>query len=104
MTMLAMILPGVAVTYYGEEIGMIDTYVSWNDTQDPQACNTDPDRFEAHSRDPNRSPFQWDATTSAGEILTKLNHSSINHLTSRLYESYPTKTDFIVIELNLDIN
>lgn len=68
MTMLAMILPGVAVTYNGEEIGMLDTWVSWENTQDPQACNTDPERYEAHSRDPNRSPFQWDATTSAGRM------------------------------------
>ncbi|XP_046415384.1 alpha-glucosidase-like [Neodiprion fabricii] len=66
MTMLAMILPGVAVTYNGEEIGMTDTWISWANTQDPQACNTDPDRYEVHSRDPNRSPFQWDATKNAG--------------------------------------
>lgn len=36
---LNMMLPGVAVTYQGEEIGMRDGYVSWEDTVDIEACN-----------------------------------------------------------------
>lgn len=68
MTMLGMILPGIAVTYYGEEIGMEDkSDISWEDTQDPQACNTDPEHYQARSRDPARTPFQWDDTTNAGK-------------------------------------
>ena len=61
-------LPGVAVTYNGEEIGMMDyREITWLDTQDPQACNTnDPDNFMEKSRDPQRTPFQWDATDFAG--------------------------------------
>ncbi|CAH2229153.1 maltase A1-like [Pararge aegeria] len=67
MNMLALILPGVTITYQGEEIGMEDGYVSWNDTQDPQACNTDdPINYYLHSRDPNRTPYQWDSTAHAG--------------------------------------
>jgi len=32
-------LPGMAVTYYGDEIGIIDDKdISWEDTQDPKAC------------------------------------------------------------------
>lgn len=50
MIMLEMILPGVAVTYYGEEIGMVDIPEIIYDVRD--GC---------------RSPFQWDNTTSAGE-------------------------------------
>ena len=50
MTMLAMILPGVAVTYYGEEIGMED--------------NTTLRVFDF--RDGCRTPFQWNSSTSAG--------------------------------------
>ncbi|XP_001604459.1 maltase 1 [Nasonia vitripennis] len=67
MTMLAMILPGVAVTYYGEEIGMVDKLdITWEATQDPQACNSDPEHYRALTRDPNRTPFQWDDTKNAG--------------------------------------
>ncbi|XP_023936884.2 maltase A1-like isoform X2 [Bicyclus anynana] len=67
MNMLALILPGVAITYQGEEIGMTDGYVSWNDTQDPQACNTnDPVNYYKKSRDPNRTPYHWDGSANAG--------------------------------------
>lgn len=61
-------LPGVAVTYNGEEIGMLDyREISWEDTQDPAACNTnDPDNYEFISRDPQRTPFQWDGSAYAG--------------------------------------
>lgn len=41
--------------------------ISWEDTLDPQACNTnDPDIYQSFSRDPQRTPFQWDATAFAG--------------------------------------
>ncbi|XP_033231202.1 maltase 1-like isoform X1 [Belonocnema kinseyi] len=67
MTMLAMILPGVAVTYNGEEIGMVDkSDISWEDTQDPQGCNAGKDKYKLNSRDPNRTPFQWDNSLNAG--------------------------------------
>lgn len=45
---------------------MKDVYISWNDTVDPAACNTDPTVYEKFSRDPERTPFQWDDTTSSG--------------------------------------
>ncbi|XP_034831679.1 maltase 1-like [Maniola hyperantus] len=64
---LSMLLPGVAITYQGEEIGMRDGYVSWEDTVDVAACNQgDPDNYLQYSRDPARTPFHWDNTTSAG--------------------------------------
>lgn len=64
---LAMILPGVAVTYQGEEIGMNDGYVSWEDTVDVAACNQgNPDNYMDYSRDPARTPYHWDNSTSAG--------------------------------------
>ncbi|XP_034196330.2 maltase 1-like [Osmia lignaria lignaria] len=50
MIMLEMILPGVAVTYNGEEIGMVDY--------------TGLEIFD--SRDSSRTPFQWDDSMNAG--------------------------------------
>lgn len=66
VTMITLLLPGVGVTYNGEEIGMEDTWISWEDTKDPQGCNAGKDRYEKASRDPARTPFQWDNTISAG--------------------------------------
>ncbi|XP_043493243.1 maltase 1-like [Polistes fuscatus] len=67
MNMLIMMLPGVAVTYYGEEIGMVDKRdISWEDTKDPQACNAGKDKYQSQSRDPNRTPFQWDKSKNGG--------------------------------------
>lgn len=67
MTLL-LTLPGVAVTYNGDEIGMIDSRdIPWEDTLDPQACNTnDPNNYKWASRDPVRTPFQWDSSAYAG--------------------------------------
>ncbi|RLU15109.1 hypothetical protein DMN91_012996 [Ooceraea biroi] len=88
MTMLAMILPGVAVTYYGEEIGMVNKMdISWEDTQDPQACNAGEEKYKSRSRDPVRTPFQWNNNINAGfSNATKLwlpvheNYRSLNLL------------------------
>ncbi|XP_063360941.1 maltase 1-like [Cydia amplana] len=67
MNLLALILPGVTLTYQGEEIGMTDGYISWEDTVDPQACNTeDPINYASHSRDPNRTPYHWNDGKNAG--------------------------------------
>ncbi|XP_041976071.1 maltase A1-like [Aricia agestis] len=67
MNLLALILPGVAITYQGEEIGMTDGELSWEETVDPQACNTDdPINYVKKSRDPCRTPFHWDSSDHAG--------------------------------------
>ncbi|XP_076181387.1 alpha-glucosidase [Ptiloglossa arizonensis] len=66
ITLLTLLLPGIGVTYNGEEIGMENTWISWEDGKDPQGCNAGKERFETSSRDPARTPFQWDNTTSAG--------------------------------------
>lgn len=83
-------LPGITITYHvsntlffqhfvfsaiinklfvqikGEEIGMTDVWISWKDTQDPQACRTNPNIYESYSRDPARTPFQWDSSANSG--------------------------------------
>lgn len=67
INMMVLLLPGVAVTYMGEEIGLVDGYVSWEDTVDPAGCNTnDPINYVKESRDPERTPFQWNAEKNAG--------------------------------------
>ncbi|XP_061395956.1 maltase A1 [Musca vetustissima] len=59
-------LPGNAVTYNGEELAMTDVYISWEDSVDPQACNGNPQTYYGLSRDPARTPYQWDASNMAG--------------------------------------
>ncbi|XP_076628859.1 alpha-glucosidase-like [Colletes latitarsis] len=66
VTLMTLLLPGISVTYNGEEIGMEDTWISWEETKDPQGCNAGKERYETNSRDPARTPFQWDNTVSAG--------------------------------------
>jgi len=66
MNMLALTLPGTAMTYNGEELGMTDTYITWAETLDPQGINKGEKDYLKVSRDPCRTPFQWDDSTSAG--------------------------------------
>lgn len=67
MNILLMTLPGVAVTYNGDEIGMEDYRdILWEDTKDPPALAVGPEKYKEVSRDPVRTPFQWDGTKNAG--------------------------------------
>lgn len=67
MLTLLLTLPGVPVTYNGDEIGMLDNRdIPWEDTLDPQACNLNPDDFVSASRDAQRTPFQWDLSDYSG--------------------------------------
>ncbi|EDW00813.1 maltase A3 [Drosophila grimshawi] len=64
--MLLLMLPGISVTYQGEELGMLDVFISWEDTVDPQACQSNEQEFERLTRDPVRTPFQWSDEANAG--------------------------------------
>ncbi|XP_001851486.2 maltase A3 [Culex quinquefasciatus] len=66
MNMIIHSLPGATVTYQGEEIGMTDVFISWSDTVDPAACNAGEALYAEKSRDPVRTPFQWDDSAFAG--------------------------------------
>lgn len=67
MNALAILLPGTSVTYYGEEIGMVNNYaITYEQGMDPQGCNYPPDQFYFRSRDFERTPFQWDDSVNAG--------------------------------------
>lgn len=61
--MLLLTLRGTPTMYYGDEIGMLPGEIPPELYQDPQALN-EPDT--ARSRDRERTPMQWDATTYAG--------------------------------------
>ncbi|XP_012549946.4 maltase 2 [Bombyx mori] len=67
LNMLILLLPGIAITYMGEEIGMVNGFVPWSETKDPLACNTDdPVNYIEVSRDPVRTPFQWNSGKNGG--------------------------------------
>lgn len=67
LTTLVMTLPGIAVMYNGEEIGMVDhPDITFEQTIDPQGIGAGPDHYKSRSRDPLRTPFQWDDTRYAG--------------------------------------
>jgi alpha-glucosidase len=61
--MLLLTLRGTPTIYYGDEIGMRDVAIPFNEIKDPQGLNM-PDKNL--SRDPSRTPMQWDNTKNAG--------------------------------------
>jgi alpha-glucosidase len=58
--MLLLTLRGTPTCYYGDEIGMQDVPVPPHLIQDPQGKYS-----AAHTRDPERSPMQWDDSPNA---------------------------------------
>lgn len=64
---LATMLPGTAITYNGEEIGMADGTIRWDQTVDPFGKNGGMAGYEANSRDPCRTPFHWNDYQNAGK-------------------------------------
>ena len=66
MNTLVMLLPGTAITYNGEEIGMCDFPIRWDQTVDPLGLSRGEEEYELVSRDPARTPFQWNDDKNAG--------------------------------------
>lgn len=60
LNMLVTLLPGISVSYNGEEIGQENGEVSFDQRQDNTA--NDPNTFAIVSRDFERTPFQWDSS------------------------------------------
>jgi len=61
--MLLLTLRGTPTIYYGDEIGMLDVPIPFDEVQDPQGLNM-PDKNL--SRDPARTPMQWSKEPQAG--------------------------------------
>ena len=61
--MLLLTLRGTPTIYYGDEIGMSDVAIPFEEVVDPQGLNM-PDKNL--SRDPARTPMQWNAEANAG--------------------------------------
>lgn len=59
-------LPGIMVTYNGEELAMEDTFVRWEESVDPSGLLLGKDNYLSSTRDPERTPMQWDASGNAG--------------------------------------
>uniref|UniRef100_A0A2C9K4W5 Glycosyl hydrolase family 13 catalytic domain-containing protein n=1 Tax=Biomphalaria glabrata TaxID=6526 RepID=A0A2C9K4W5_BIOGL len=64
--MLLLTLKGTPTMYYGEELGMLQADISWNQTIDRWGLNFGPDRYQNFSRDPERTPMQWTDGPHAG--------------------------------------
>jgi len=63
--MLLLTLRGTPTCYYGDEIGMEDVPIPFEQCMDPAALQQ-PELFELWGRDPERTPMQWDGSPNAG--------------------------------------
>jgi len=63
--MLLLTLRGTPTCYYGDEIGMEDVPIPFEQTVDP-AARQQPEQYEIFGRDPERTPMQWDDSPNAG--------------------------------------
>ncbi|XP_065088375.1 maltase 2-like [Ochlerotatus camptorhynchus] len=107
INMLLMTLPGIAVTYYGEEIGMEDFKdIPREDTRDPTARNINNQIFIDFSRDPERTPFQWDdsmnggfSTASKTWLPINPNYVELNLKNQKQAEKSHYKTYQLLVEL-----
>lgn len=52
-------LPGTPTCYYGDEIGLENVEVSFDQCQDPYGKKHGPNQYSKFSRDPGRSPMPW---------------------------------------------
>jgi alpha-glucosidase len=61
--MMLLTLRGTPTIYYGDEIGMVDVPIPMDQIKDPQGLNMPGKNL---SRDPCRTPMQWDSSEYAG--------------------------------------
>ena len=104
VTTFVLLLPGATITYYGEEIGMTEGYISWEDTVDPLGCTSNKAQYQSVSRDPARTPFQWNNSVSAGKLPTSYNFHTEETVFgpiasfSRIEKKFPRSGNFLSAE------
>lgn len=88
VALLQMTLPGLPTLYYGDELGMPNTPVTHEEIRDLSAFSSGDDSV---SRDPERTPMQWDKGQYAGFSDVKPwlpvgKNVSTHNVTSELHE------------------
>lgn len=68
IALMQLTLPGLPVVYYGDELGMPNTPIAPSEIQDPTAWTSGD---ITQTRDPERTPMQWDSSTYAGFSTAK---------------------------------
>ncbi|XP_066905550.1 maltase A1 isoform X1 [Halyomorpha halys] len=64
--MMVMSLPGTVLTYNGDEFGLEDAYVRYDEGRDLQGLRNGPSGFADMSRDFQRGPMPWKAAHNGG--------------------------------------
>lgn len=67
MNMLTLLLPGTAVTFAGDELGMESPILRYEDQRDPEGYLFGKDNYLKVCRDGSRVPFQWNDQENAGK-------------------------------------
>ena len=62
--------------------GMLDTSISYEDTMDPKGISYGLERYSKFSRDPERTPMQWNNSVHAGNFNS---NSKLSYFFKRLY-------------------
>uniref|UniRef100_A0A8D8UYG0 alpha-glucosidase n=1 Tax=Cacopsylla melanoneura TaxID=428564 RepID=A0A8D8UYG0_9HEMI len=66
LNMLTLLLPGTAVTFAGDELGMESPFIRYEDQRDPEGFIFGKDGYLKVCRDGSRIPFQWNDQDNAG--------------------------------------
>ncbi|XP_055594038.1 maltase 1-like [Uranotaenia lowii] len=104
MALLELGLPGVAVIYNGEEIGMEDFRdMPYEDSLDPQGCNLGPENYKWASRDPQRTPFQWDDTFNGGFSAAPKTWIPLHPLFRQVNLHKQKEADYSTYQLYVDV-
>ncbi|KAL1460831.1 hypothetical protein WDU94_012774 [Cyamophila willieti] len=66
LNMLTLLLPGTAVTFAGDELGMESPFIRYEDQRDPEGFIFGKEGYLKVCRDGSRIPYQWNDQDNAG--------------------------------------
>lgn len=66
VNMLTLLLPGTAVAFAGDELGLESPFIRYEDQRDPEGYIFGKDNYLKVCRDGSRVPFQWSDQDNAG--------------------------------------